>query len=490
MAIVIDLGGRSLAVQAAGTPEAVSGGVILPPGRVAVLHGQGDTEFYRHGWNSWSPTGWRTLSSPPLCISDPRRRQTADDTVWHDERRHHSSAVAALDLRDGTVLLLGSLGLGNPRLTADQDTLVGWYESGAAPWFLAAGPETEVFSRYAELLAKHLGGRRNPPTTRTVWCSWYSYYEDIDEAGLLAELPAVAELPFEVFQVDDGWEEVVGDWEANAKFPSGMAHLAERVTAAGLAPGLWLAPFIALPRSRTVRERPELFLRDRQGGLAVTGYNWDTGYHSLDLTLPEAQDHLRSIIARVVGWGYRYLKLDFVYAAAAAAERAHDIGREEVYRDALALIRETAGEDVYLLGSGALPLPSLGLLDGIRIGPDVGPFWSHYGLDDPSDAAARNAVAVSAGRLWLDNLYDIDPDVAIFRTQRSLLTDDQRRILADLATACRFRAVSDPPSWLSDAERAQLTAFLTADPDIRWLGRNRVSLDGRRIDFPVDLPQG
>ncbi|WNI21463.1 alpha-galactosidase [Streptomyces sp. ITFR-16] len=487
---IIELGPHRLAVHhAQGTPEAVNGGVVLPPGRVALLHGLGACDFYRHGWNSWSPTGWRNLAEPPLRITDPIRRLTADDTAWHEEHRHHSSAVAALDAGGGEVLLLGSLGLGNPRLAADRDTLSGWYEHGAAPWFAAIGPEAEVFRRYSELLAKRLGGRRTPPRRHNIWSSWYSYYEDIDERTLLAELPAIAELPFEVVQFDDGWEEMVGDWQPNSKFPSGMRHLAEAVEDAGMTPGLWISPFIALPQSKIVQDRPELFLRDADGGLAVTGYNWNTGYHALDLTLPAARDHLRETITTVTqDWGYRYLKLDFVYAAAAPAERAEGIGREEVYRNGLAVVREAAGDDAYLLGSGALPLPSLGLLDAIRVGPDVGPAWTYHGLSDPSDAAARNAVAVSASRFWLDELYDIDPDVAFFRTRQCLLTDEQRSVIADLAATCRFRAVSDPPSWLSDSERTALDTFLHSAPDVQWLSRNRARIGDRTVEFPTELP--
>src|SRR4051812_43654863 len=114
MALLIEVGGRTFAAECDGRPETVDGGLLLPPGRVAVLHGLGDALFYRHGQNSWSPCGWRRLSEPPLRIADARRRVTADDDVWDDPARHHSSAVAALDGGDGNILLLGALGLGTP----------------------------------------------------------------------------------------------------------------------------------------------------------------------------------------------------------------------------------------------------------------------------------------------------------------------------------------------------------------------------------------
>ncbi|MFG1604904.1 glycoside hydrolase family 36 protein [Actinoplanes sp. NPDC049265] len=484
MASLIQLSGRTFALEhdGPGRPEPADGGLILPPGRVALLHGLGDALFYRHGQNSWSPCGWRRLSEPPLRIADRRRRITADDDAWDDPARHHSSAVAALDAGDGDVLLLGALGLGTPRLTADRDTLAGWYEHGAHPWFAARGPEEEVFAAYARQLARRIGHRDR--RAGNVWCSWYAYYENITEPQLTKDIQDLRGLPYDVVQIDDGWERMVGDWQPNPNFPSGMRALAERIGDAGLSPGLWLAPFIALPGSAFARRHPDLLLRDARGEPVVAGNNWGTGYHALDLSRPAARDHVGELIHRVVhDWGFRYLKLDFINAGAAPGARAGDPDREQVYRDALTLIREVAGDDVYLLGSGAILLPSLGLLDGLRSGPDVAPMWQNYASDDPSDAMARNAVVNALHRLWHRPLAEVDPDVVYFRSRLNLLTDQQLGWLRDLADICRFRAVSDPPGWLTPTELAELTGYLAARPEIVRRDRYRFTVGGREVDF-------
>jgi alpha-galactosidase len=484
MAVLIELAGRTFALEheGPGSPQAADGGLILPAGRVALLHGLGDALFYRHGHNSWSPCGWRRLSEPPLRIANPRRRVTADDDAWDDPARHHSSAVAALDGGDGDVLLLGSVGLGVPRLSADRDTIAGWYEHGAAPWFAAYGPEDEVFAAYTRHLAARLGSRDR--RAGNVWCSWYAYYETITEQQLAKDIDDLRGLPFDVLQVDDGWERMVGDWEPNDKFPSGMKALADRIADAGMTPGLWLAPFIALPGSETARRRPELLLRDARGELVVAGHNWGSGYHALDLSRPSTRDHVGELIHRVVHeWGFRYLKIDFINAAAVPGARADGAEREQSYRDALALVREVAGEDVYLLGSGAILLPSLGILDGLRSGPDTAPMWQNYASDDPSDAMARNAVVNSLHRLWHQPLAEVDPDVVYFRSRLNLLTEQQLAWLRDLADVCRFRAVSDPPSWLTPTELDDMTTYLSARPEIRRRGRYAYTIDGRAADF-------
>jgi alpha-galactosidase len=488
MALLIELAGRTFALEhdGPGSPQAADGGLVLPPGRIALLHGMGDAQFYRHGQNSWSPCGWRRLSEAPLRIANPQRRLTADDDVWDDPARHHSSAVAALDAGDGTILLVGALGLGTARLSADRDTIAGWYEHGAQPWFVAYGAEEEVFAAYTRHLAARLGSRSR--RAGNVWCSWYAYYEAITEQQLGKDIDDLRGLPFDVVQVDDGWQRLVGDWQPNHKFPSGMRALANRIRDAGMTPGLWLAPFIALPESQLAQQHPELLLRDARGDHVVAGHNWGTGYHALDLSRPATRDRLAELTHRVVHeWGFTYLKLDFINAGAAPGDRDRGAEREQTYREALALIRQVAGDDVYLLGSGAVLLPSLGILDGLRSGPDVAPMWQNYASDDPSDAMARNAVVNTLHRLWHQPLTEVDPDVIYFRSRLNLLTDQQLSWLRDLADISRFRAVSDPPSWLTPTEFEDMCGYLAARPEIRRVDRYTYTIDGRKVDFTAAI---
>jgi alpha-galactosidase len=255
-----------------------------------------------------------------------------------------------------------------------------------------------------------------------------------------------------------------------------------------MTPGLWLAPFIALPGSRLARQYPDILLRDAFGEHVIAGHNWASGYHALDLSRPAARDHLAELTHRVVHeWGFKYLKLDFINAGAAPGERGDGGEREQTYRDALSLIREVAGEDVYLLGSGAILLPSLGVLDGLRSGPDVAPMWQNYATDDPSDAMARNAVVNTLHRLWHQPLIEVDPDVVYFRSRLNLLTDQQLAWLRDLADICKFRAVSDPPSWLTTTELELLREYLSTQPDIRRVSRYVYSIDGRKVDFTAAI---
>jgi len=318
----------------------------------------------------------------------------------------------------------------------------------------------------------------------TLWCSWYSSFEDIDE-GLIADATAgLGDLPVDVVQIDDGWEEIVGDWVPNDRFPSGMAATAATVAARGSRPGLWLAPLICLPGSRTAAEHPDWLVQDPGGGPLVAGYNWDSHYFALDTTHPAVQEHLDAVVRTVVGWGFRYLKLDFLYAGALPGVRHRDVPRERAYREALQRIRTAAGPDVYLLGCGAPMLPSVGVLDGVRVGPDTASDWAPPGsVADPSHEGGRNGATASLARLWMHELYQVDPDVAYFRSIETTMSAEQRQVGVDLAIVAGFRSTSDPVAWLDAGEQAALRRFLTGDPVVEPAGPDRFVVDGRTVDF-------
>jgi alpha-galactosidase len=297
----------------------------------------------------------------------------------------------------------------------------------------------------------------------------------------------LSDFPFEVFQVDDGWQASLGDWEPNEKFPSGMAALAGKIHHAGYTPGLWLAPFTVGPKSHLHEEHPEWLLRDERGEPVIAGHNWGDEFYGLDLTRPGVQKWLAELIQQVRLWGYEYLKLDFLYTAALPGVRYQNLSGEMALRKGLEIIRQAAGEEAYILTCGVPMLATLGLADGVRIGPDVAPFWDNVDrsqvLHDLSGPSSLNAIRTSLHRLWLRPLIQLDPDVAFFRSKFNLLQPEQKGLLQDLGLITGFRATSDLPAWLQPDERRALLSFLQADPRLSQFDRYRFLLDDRQVDF-------
>ncbi|MFC6665033.1 glycoside hydrolase family 36 protein [Deinococcus radiopugnans] len=174
-----------------------------------------------------------------------------------------------------------------------------------------------TLERRAAELGQNMHART--PAPQRVWCSWYSYYRDVTLDAMLenARLAREHGLPFDVFQLDDGFQADLGDWfTASDHFGGHARDLPAELNELGFTAGLWLAPFLASPTSQLFRDHPDWMLRGKDDLPLAVGHNWGGAYHALDTTHPEVLAWLRELAATARGWGYPYLKLDFLYGAA------------------------------------------------------------------------------------------------------------------------------------------------------------------------------
>ncbi|GAB4505340.1 MAG: alpha-galactosidase [Anaerolineales bacterium] len=465
--------------------EIVSQGYILHGTPVFLQLPIHPRQYYCHGWQSWSLTTWldptRHLPAQKPALLHPLQT----DPLYANHPAPNGSWLGAVELENDYILLLGALGL-EAHVALHDRQLHGWYETGSGAWFVACGPEKQVFSAYAHHLQSQFGAAARRPAPR-VWCSWYSLYTAIEESLLHRTFDALSDLPFDVLQVDDGWQTAIGDWTPNGKFPSGMEALAAKIRASGRTPGLWLAPLVVLPSSALFRRHPDWLLRNPEGQPVSAGFNWGEPLYALDTTHPAVLNFLANLMKQVRAWGYDYLKLDFLYAGALPGKRYQDMPRETALRHSLKMMREAMGSDAYFLACGAPILPCLGLCDALRIGPDVAGEWENPRdailLYNPTIPAAKNALRTALHRLWLAPLIATDPDVAYFCSAQNSLSPEQKQLLQDLALICHFKATSDLPQWLDASERQALRTFLEARPAIHQTGRYTFQIGDRLVDF-------
>ena len=327
-------------------------------------------------------------------------------------------------------------------------------------------------ARWAAMIGDAMRARVSAPYQRG-WCSWYHYFDAITEDALLSNLRALkdmrTEYPIEVVQLDDGYQAALGDWDrTNAKFPSGLKRIAREIREAGFTAGLWTAPFLAARDSRLMRERPDWFIRDESGGPLPAGFNsnWTTDEdkfaYALDASNPAFATHLERLFETLVhDFGYDYLKLDFLFAAAAEGIR-HDPGltRAQTLRRGLEAIRRGAGEKTFILGCGCPLGPGIGIVDGMRIGPDVAPHWGTAAGVEPGTAYAIDAIVARSfmhRRLWLN-----DPDCVMLRAKETRLSADERHALAwTVAASGGMLLISDDMRLLSEEEATLFRAVAT-----------------------------
>jgi alpha-galactosidase len=297
---------------------------------------------------------------------------------------------------------------------------------------LCSGDQNEVFQEYFDVM------NINKPSVKpcTGWTSWYNYYTGITEEIIINNLNAFSNrnIPIDTFQIDDGYENAVGDWLiVNDKFPRGMKYIAESVKDKGYKAGLWLAPFICEKKSKFYYVHNNWLLRDENGRLIRAGFNpgWSGTFYALDFYNQEVRDYLRKTFDVVLKeWGFDMVKLDFLYAVALIPRKYKTRG--QIMHEAMEFIREIVGEKI-ILGCGVPLGPSFGLVDYCRIGSDVALKWEDKllkVLNYRERVSTINAIISTIGRRHLNRkAFYNDPDVFILREKNNKLTKNQRNTL-------------------------------------------------------------
>ncbi len=418
---------------------------------------------YAEGWQSWSPATWYPLTA----------RGLRPDGEWQHLMRFRPGTPVADDGVQGEGLLVVDPGTGDPvRLYGSTDavsvpTLRGVLE-GDRVVVRSTGPvDVRTDDAAEDALAAYGDAWGSAPTVPppSVWCSWYRYFEEVTAADVLENLDALAreDLAVDVVQIDDGWSPGLGEGLRESERFGSLAAVVDAIRSSGRRAGIWLAPFLVGDRTTLAREHPDWLV-------GPAGLNWGQSLLGLDLTHPGVRELLADAVHRLVGLGVDYLKLDFLYAGAVPGRRHADVDGVAAYRDGLALVREAAGPDAYLVGCGAPLLPSVGLVDAMRVSPDT----FHEGGEDGS-TGLRGLMPLAARAWQQGRLWTSDPDCVVARPSYS-----QRERWADSAMQLGgLRSFSDRVAELDDWGLATVRTMLADGGSGDALPQDRVRAAAR-----------
>jgi alpha-galactosidase len=304
---------------------------------------------------------------------------------------------------------------------------------------------------YASKLGETMHARI-PASPITGWCTWYYFFGGNTERDVIGNLERIRaeRLPLDLILIDDGYQTADGDWTSvdTSKFPHGMKWLADEIKRAGHVPALWLAPFAANENSALAREHPEFLLRDANGEPISAWQHWGAKCFSLDLTRLDVQSWLRNLFHTLSDdWGYELFKLDFTYTAAEPGVRGDPkTTRAQALRRGFEIIRETL-DDKKILGCGAPFGPSAGLIDAMRIGPDVSINWEPFFHGDPTAPSTAYAMRNTLTRAFMHNrLWQNDPDCVLVRRR----DDESALVLNEMRTMVSIIGLSGGAVLSSD----------------------------------------
>ena len=390
--------------------------VPVDPDRAAV---------YAEGWQSWSATEILPVTAAPVV---PPPDSLAIDCQYGAPPPpgvHQGSGLLALDPGTGGPVALFAGQDASRSVPVIQARVLNGYVQVTADGPVSQitdqepGGLTGALCRWGEGFAARAGVARGslrqiPP----VWCSWYQYYANVTEADITANLAAMDDLrlPVRVVQIDDGYQAAPGDWLVPSGRFAGLPDLVRRIRGAGRRAGIWIAPALIGRSSELLARHPEWAVRSPQTSEPVSAGNVvREECTALDVTHPGAARYLIDVLSTMREWGIDYFKVDFAYAGACEGLRHEDVSGVEAYRRALRLIRDTIGPTAVLVGCGAPILPSVGLVDAMRVGPDID---ARYEPPDghPTKPSGRNATRNVVARAWQHGrLWVNDPDCLLAR---------------------------------------------------------------------------
>jgi alpha-galactosidase len=376
---------------------------------------------FEHGWQSWSPTttypatarSWRPVR-PPTKIMSYRPGVPAPETGFQGE------GLLGVDPGDGGPVRLyatvdGVETVPSIRAEASDGRVLVRANGAIETW--SGDSLAAVLAAWAAEFARRVGVEQIRPAP-TAWCSWYHYFTAVTADDIVENLDAIGAhgLPVDVVQIDDGWQTEIGDWLTySEKFPS-FPGLISQIRAAGRRAGIWVAPFLVAARSETAKSHPDWLIRDADGEPVDAGYNWDSQLFGLDATHPGVRGYLTESFSRLRALDVDYFKIDFIYAGALDGVRHDGSAPLSAYRSGVSLIRDAIGPDAYLLGCGAPILPSVGLVDAMRVSPDVAPHYEPRDGDDVSQPSQHGAMLSTVGRAFQHGRFWVnDPDCLIAR---------------------------------------------------------------------------
>ena len=340
----------------------------------------------------------------------------------------------------------------------------------ASSFFECKDKLREIYNSLHFASISHLG------KTPGGWESWYNHYADINENLILSDLEALTTteniistgtFSSRIFQIDDGWEAALGDWEPEKdRFPGGFTQIVQKIQDSGFIPGLWIAPFIIDSRSKTAAAHPEWLLKDEKHELVVAGYNplWGKRgeFYCLDLSRDEVVDYLDKLMDTIINdWGFRYIKLDFMYAGMLYGDYNSPTASYKIYNRAIAKLtsrnKTNKGNPVAYLGCGIPFELSFKYTPLCRIGCDTYEHWKNrisrlLGWNGRNEAYL-NLKDTLGHALWNNTVFSNDPDVVFIRTQNCSLSQEQKLLIAKINTLFGNQFMySDDPQKTGPAE--------------------------------------
>lgn len=270
------------------------------------------------------------------------------------------------------------------------------------------------------------------------WCSGlvtdYSYQEIVlRNAKAVSERLAGFGVEYFWVSISNLKDRIPGNWlDCEYKqIHNDIEGLASDLKCFDMKLGLWIAPFW-IPDRFTEQTEKQIGQALKKDGAYVKDYTrWCRGisgkyppeqrlnFYCRDGSSKESENYIREVFTKYREAGVRYYMIDFMRVSAGGLygpfaydeyENKSMVAGPETYRNLIKVIRETAGEDTYIVSSTAPTFINIGLVDSSRTGPDIGegraaiPEYSSY----PGTYSLHNIGMLNQSCMNMASVYHLN----------------------------------------------------------------------------------
>lgn len=322
---------------------------------------------------------------------------------------------------------------------------------GINDWYFAYGNNNyELIRQTTAIMAELISNSENKPFS-------------IIDAGWAAYSP--------LLPGDGGWNEDFS--KPNDKFKD-MHRLALDIKKLGMRPGLWMRPLCGHHN-----EKPNLLAP------SIPGRN-DPRNPVLDPTIPENLARIKEYFDVYRQWGFEMVKHDFTTfdilgrwgfdmneSITAPGWNFYDRGKTnaEIIRDLYKTIRESAGNDIYIIGCNTISHLSAGIFELCRIGDDTsGRDWSRtrkmgvnalafrlpqhnkFYAADGDCVGLTTEITWERNKKWLQLLAESGAPLFISAQPQALGTEQKSAIKKAFAQAATLNPLGEPLDWMENIQ--------------------------------------
>lgn len=268
------------------------------------------------------------------------------------------------------------------------------YKKGNYPLEEFVASDTLCGGRFFSLYCDYLKEKFNiklPEHINTGWSSWSCLYGTVTQEDVLTAAKELDQFDgADLIQIDDGWQQdgtFGSNWTKNTQtFSMGIEALSKELKEQNKRLGLWFAPTMMSNTSPYYKEHYDhnVFYGDRIersfGGNAALCANNDGSIFPLDLENEEVLEFIESSFRNAVeNYDCHYFKIDFLVRSLVRCVNGSNLPNVtynsqpsvRAYQNCMKRIRQTVGDDAFLMACGAPITESIGVFNAIRTSPDI-----------------------------------------------------------------------------------------------------------------------